>query len=91
MDPEARTVLITGGSGYTGQFVTHHFASLGYKVGVEGGAYQGIVVRSVGALSTHIDCMQVVYTHYSTAAPYVAEENVEAKWVRSGSLDCSLS
>ncbi len=27
-------------------------------------------------------CMQVVYTHYSTAAPYAAGDNVDAKWVR---------
>lgn len=83
MESERKSVLVVGGSGYTGQFVTHHFASLGYKVGV----YTLVKVKWQDLSkyrAKEIACMQVVYTHYSTAAPYAAGEDVEAKWVRIG-------
>ena len=34
MDGHQPSVLVTGGSGYLGQFVVEHFGLLGYKVGM---------------------------------------------------------
>ena len=76
------SVLITGGTGYTGQFLVQHFAASGYEVGVSPSVAWGIMPEIQGRLCAHWELpeasarlcksppcnTQVGYTYNSSAA-----------------------